>query len=203
MAKKPRRSAAGYQRRRVDTRAIRQRFLIVCEGEKTEPLYFDAFRAPTVAVKVLGGERDPHRLVEKVIAYRERFSDDFDQVWCVFDRDEVPAQRFNEALKLARRQGFRVAYSNPAFELWLLLHFEACSGALSRRDYGNRLGDYLERTYQKNDERLMTVLAPREGTAIDRAERLLAGYVPCRPADDDPSTTVHLLVKELRRFAAP
>ena len=31
----------GYQLRRVGERSMRQRFLIVCEGEKTEPKYFN------------------------------------------------------------------------------------------------------------------------------------------------------------------
>lgn len=33
-------------KRPVNIRNLRQRFLIVCEGEKTEPLYFKKFRVP-------------------------------------------------------------------------------------------------------------------------------------------------------------
>lgn len=32
-------SSRGYSQRKIDTRDIRQRFLIVCEGEKTEPFH--------------------------------------------------------------------------------------------------------------------------------------------------------------------
>jgi hypothetical protein len=34
----------GYADRRVKTRELRQRFLIVCEGGKTEPRYFESFQ---------------------------------------------------------------------------------------------------------------------------------------------------------------
>ncbi len=33
-----------YMDRAVDVAEIRQRFLIVCEGKKTEPQYFEQFR---------------------------------------------------------------------------------------------------------------------------------------------------------------
>jgi hypothetical protein len=43
-------------------------------------------------------------------------------------------------------------------------------------------------------------LESRQETATKHAQRLLAQYDPPRPAEDKPSTTVHLLVEELRKF---
>ena len=40
--------------RRQDFRAVKQSFLIVCEGECTEPDYFKAFRMTTATIKVVG-----------------------------------------------------------------------------------------------------------------------------------------------------
>lgn len=202
MAKKGR-SAQGYRPRRVDVREIRQRFLIVCEGEKTEPLYFQGFRGLHVVVRVEGGAGDPQQLVAHAAGLWARARADFDQVWCVFDRDDVPAERFNRALAEARQQDIHVAYSNQAFELWYLLHFQECSGALTRRDYVDRLGRHLRRPYEKNDPRLFAELEPWHAKADTRAARLITNYDPPTPSNDDPSTTVHLLVRELRRFARP
>lgn len=212
MAKKPRRSAAGYQRRRVDTREVRQRFLIFCEGEKTETTYFESFRAPHVVVRVAHGGSDPLRLVDEASQRREsersagpdkKEWDKQNQVWCVFDRDNVEAGRFRQALERAAAGDLRVAYSNPKFEVWLLLHFEICGGGLAPPEYDERLGRWLGRSYRKNDVRLYDALEARQAEAIARAERLLATYDPCDPANDAPCTTVHLLVQALRRFAAP
>jgi hypothetical protein len=173
--------------------------LIVCEGEKTEPAYFQAFHIPSVVtVKVEGLAKAPLTLVEKAIELWD--STRYDQAWCVFDRDDVPAERFNQALDLAQRQKIKVAYSNQAFELWFLLHFHYCDVAQARQDYCDRLSHELGRTYQKNDRNLYQELLPWQDMAIRHAERLLAQYNPPNPAADDPSTMVHELVQELNRF---
>ena len=191
-------SGRGYQKRRINFREPLQRFLIVCEGEKTEPAYFDGFRVPRVVINIVGLGKDPISLIERAI--HERRNGEFDQAWCVFDRDEVPLERFNLALDRANQNKIKVAYSNQAFELWYLLHFRYCDAALSRGDYADRVGKHLGRKYQKNDRGLYGQLLSRQADAIQNAERLLEQYDRPDPANDDPSTTVHELVKELNRF---
>lgn len=198
MPRKRKPSGRGYQSRRINTRQPLQRFLIVCEGEKTEPAYFDGFRVPSVKIEIVGMGKDPLSLVGR--AFELRRQEQYDQVWCVFDRDDVPVERFNQALELARRRRIKVAYSNQAFELWYLLHFHYSNIAQTRRDYSDGLSRALGRAYQKNDHNLYQELLPRQDVAIRHAERLLAQYNPHDPADDDPSTTVHLLVQELNKF---
>jgi hypothetical protein len=41
----------GYADRRVETCELRQRFLIVCEGGKTEPRYFESFQRKGCSMK--------------------------------------------------------------------------------------------------------------------------------------------------------
>ncbi len=106
----------GYQARPLGTREQRKRFLIVCEGSKTEPNYFRRFPA---SIDVESPALDPLGLVQQAVARqaqakRERAA--YDQVWCVFDRDEWTLERFNQAIALARQKGIHVAYSNQAFE---------------------------------------------------------------------------------------
>src|SRR5262249_49643453 len=45
-----------------------------------------------------------------------------DEVWAVFDRDEHP--KVQEAIELCEANGIGIGYSNPCFELWLVLHLE-------------------------------------------------------------------------------
>ena len=196
----PGRGTKGYSERRLNTRELRQRFLIVCEGKKTERYYFRRFRTPTVVVAVQGLGCDPIQLVRQTLELREK--DDYDQVWCVFDRDTWPTDNFNEAISLANQRKVRVAYSNEAFELWYLLHFHYFDTALSRHDYPQRLSVLLGHPYKKNSTSTFDELLDRQPEAIRNAERLLAQYQPSNPANDNPSTTVHLLVQELNRFAA-
>ncbi len=185
--------------RRVNVRELRQRFLIVCEGEKTEPNYFNSFRVPGVVIDVRGIGQNTVRLVKRAIQLMKE--DDYDQVWCVFDRDIFPVKNFNAALRLAEKHGIKVAYSNEAFELWYVLHFNYHQSAMARHLYVGMLKDLLGVSYEKNRLDMYERLEDRQEKAIRNAEKLLDTYQPHRPAHDNPSTTVHLLVQELNRFA--
>ena len=68
----------GYSPRKVNTREIKQRFLIVCEGTKTELNYFKSFRVPTVPVNVQGLGRDPSKIVQYAKMLSEE--DEYDQI---------------------------------------------------------------------------------------------------------------------------
>lgn len=199
MAKK-KRNQKGYSSRKVDTREVRQKFLIVCEGEKTEPNYFRSFRVPknVFEIDVRGFGENPSRLV--IIAKELSEEEDYDQVWCVFDRDDFPKQDFNNAIKNARDKGIQIAYSNEAFELWYLLHFEFLSAGIPRNDYIKKLKSLLGYKYQKNSETIYDELFNKQPTAIKNATNLLKQYNSPNPVDDNPSTTVHLLVQELNKF---
>lgn len=178
-------------------------FLIVCEGEKTEPNYFKAFRLSSARVKVEGCGMNTLSLIKKALEIKKRTELDgqnYDQTWCVFDRDSCPLQNFNEALALAKRKRIRIAYSNEAFELWYLLHFHYYDSAISRNEYKKRLTKLLGCRYEKNNPDMYAQLRAKQGDALKNAERLLKSYTPPAPGKDNPSTTVHQLVKELNKF---
>lgn len=190
--------------RRVGTREQRQRILIVCEGAKTEPSYFKAFPLTSAQVEVVGTGTNTRTVVDRAAereAEARRKKDPFDQVWCVFDRDSFPKVRVNEAVEECKRRGFRAAWSNEAFELWYLLHFEFCQHAASRKDYPRRLSPHLGVPYQKNDPDTYERLKSKTDDAIRNATRLAALKANVPPADANPMTTVHELVAELRKHA--
>jgi len=178
-------------------------FLIVCEGEKTEPNYFRAFRLSSATVRVEGCGMNTRSLVEKALEIRRKAKDNdevFDEVWCVFDRDSFSLQSFNSAFDLAKRKKINIAYSNEAFELWYLLHFHYFNTGISRNDYQERLSKLLKEPYKKNSTVMYLKLLDKQSTAIKNAENLLETYDHPKPGEDNPSTTVHLLVKELNKF---
>jgi hypothetical protein len=186
----------------------RRWFLIVCEGEKTEPYYFKSFPVDTTVIKldIKGEGKNTKSLVEKAIELKnDSESDETDRFWCVFDRDKNPknhndSQNFNSAITLARNNGIDVAYSNDAFELWYLLQFHFYNTGISRQDYQNMLTKLLEHEYKKNSETIYEELKDKQQDAIKHAKRLLQEYEPPNPETDNPSTTVHLLVEELNSF---
>jgi hypothetical protein len=198
------RKQAKALKRKVYIRNPRDKFLIVCEGAKTEPNYFRSFRLTSSCVKdVFGIGDNTEELVRRTIEYKKtagRYGIRYDQIWCVFDKDAFPVQNFNDAIALANREGIRVAYSNEAFELWYLLHFDYLCTATNRADYITMLTRKLGTQYQKNSEAMYQKLFDKQANAIKNAKCLLASYSPCVSSQNNPSTTVHLLVEELNKF---
>lgn len=193
-------NSRSYSTRKLDVREVKQRFLIVCEGKKTEPYYFKSFRVPKAIVAIEGAAGDPTRLVNS--AYKLANEDEYDQVWCVFDRDEGAwtAQNFNNALQNAKTYGFHVAYSNECFELWYILHFEFLNTGLPRSDYEDKLSELLGTKYRKNDSTIYQQLLAKQQIAIKYARKLIESYHSIDPERNNPSTTVHLLVEALNKF---
>ena len=187
--------------RRKNFKPLRKNFLIVCEGEKTEPNYFKKFRVPKEVFDVVGIGANTESLVRKAIELKKKASMSYDDVWCVFDRDSFPAKNFNNALALAKKNNIKIAYSNEAFEIWYLLHFYYHDSATSRADYGNMLTARLGFQYKKNDDSMYDNLIALQKTAIANAAKLLKFYAKHSPSKDNPSTTVHILVKELNKHS--
>ena len=185
-------------RRKVETRELRKSFLIVCEGEKTEPKYFEGFRVNKKLIEIKGLGYNTLSLVKEAISLKE--GNDYDQVWCVFDRDSFPAQNFNAAFESAASNNIRIAYSNEAFELWYLLHFQYYDAAIKRKEYCKMLTKSLGYKYVKNSDVIYDELLNLQSDAIRNAKRLLRTYTPCKPERDNPSTTLHELVEELNKY---
>ncbi len=182
-------------RRATRTRELRPRFLIVCEGTETEPNYFSRFRVNAV-VKVIGTGRSPQGVVKEAENLEKR--GEYTEVWVVFDRDQFDAEDFNAAIEKAKNNGFKVAYSNQAFELWYVLHFDYHDTAISRDRYQEILSNKLGRRYRKNDPLIYDYLEEKQPDAIRNAKRLINSYFPNHnPARDDPCTTVYELVERL------
>ena len=192
--------------RRQGVREVKQSFLIVCEGEKTEPDYFKAFRMTAATIKAVGQAMNTMTLVNKAISIREadqKRKRVYDQCWVVFDKDDFPAKDFNQAIQLAEKNGFHVAYSNQAFEYWFLLHFNLYTGAIHRNQYKDMLTKLTGMPYSKSEGYgavMYNLLLSRQQQAISNAETVLAEISHGNPAEEESSTTVHRLVWELNKY---
>lgn len=122
--------ARSFARRRA-FREPRLRLLVVCGGERTEPDYFRGLktevRNPAVHVRVKARGAAPAELVRYARSLAPIGADEFDEVWCVVDRDEFAIQ---SAAARAADLDVQLAVSNPCFELWLLLHHQDCTAPL-------------------------------------------------------------------------
>jgi hypothetical protein len=193
-----------YMDRPVDHLPIKQRYLIVCEGERTEPNYFRCFHiSPDSVVDVRGEGANTESLICKAIELRDHDREQgviYDQIWCVFDRDSFPAENFKAAFILARQNNIQIAYSNEAFELWYVLHFQYLDTGITRVDYIHLLDNHLSHPYEKKSPQMYAELLPFQKRAIQNAKTLYNQYHPKNPERDKPSTTVHQLVEKLNEL---
>ena len=200
--------------RKKASRADYDRILIVCEGGKTEPQYFDEirqfYRLHTANVRVLPGAYGtaPQQVVD--FARDEcRKTRKWEKVYCVFDRDDH--LNFNNALQSAAATDkkikndinksirFRAIKSIPCFELWLLLHFEYVSREIHRDEVRHllRQQDRLP-NYEKGQGGHFELTRHLLETAYQNADRLKEEQR--RHGRENPFTDVDMLVKELIRL---
>ena len=187
-------------------------FLIVCEGEKTEPNYFKNF--PKKIGKIVydiefdGGGISTLKVVEKAIELRDRSKQKYDRVWAVFDRDSFKSNSFNSAILKADSNGIECAWSNEAFELWYLLHFQNRTTSMKREDYKKAIELALNAKirnkkkqfkYEKNSLNMYSILKKygNQSQAIKWAENLNDNFVGTKFSEFNPATQVFKLVEEL------
>lgn len=62
-----------------------------------------------------------------------------------FGDNKKQADNFTKAIKFAEKHNVHVAYSNQAFQYWLILHFEDHQGGgMNRKDYSDKINKYLK-----------------------------------------------------------
>ena len=155
--------AAGKLARKRGKRPPYPRILIVCEGKKTEPQYFEEIRiqnrVPSADVKIVHSEfgTQPRQVVDYAEMLFKK-SKAYEHVYAVFDRDQhatyhdalTRAAALNGALRNDERKpvSFTAIPSVPCFELWLLLHYANIQAYFERDEIYRRLREHLPQ-YQK------------------------------------------------------
>lgn len=194
------------------SKVVRCSVLIVCEGTKTEPNYFEAFAEKQKGVivydiEVKGLGRGTKDVVEKAINLKSK--NNYDRVWAVFDKDEFPAKDFNDAITLGNQNGIEVAWSNEAFELWYLYHFHNVTTGVSRMQYEEKISIAVNSSpkykskkkykYAKKDPNNFEIMTTYGSmyVAMKYAEAKHREYTDTRYAIQNPCTTVYRLVRQL------
>ncbi|MDO8713712.1 MAG: RloB family protein [Polynucleobacter sp.] len=204
--------------------------LIVCEGGKTEPNYFNElifhYKLPSVNV-VIDGDcgSDPVSVVRHGLDLynkQKRFNNRaYDKVFFVFDRDQYHLQtqghNYQSAIssikdKKQPKDVFIAINSIPCFEFWLLLHHTE-----KAKPYNDIVGSYSAGdavkedlksywpTYEKGSPGIFQMALAIDGddmsTAIKRSNNVLVASQTCD--DPNPSTQMHSLIQFLLGMRKP
>ncbi len=210
--RRERKEAKAAKKRKENVREKLVRFLIVCEGTKTEPHYFEALIDNHISavreVMIEGEGRATIALVDRTLEIKTELEHknamSFDRVWVVFDKDDF--NDFNEAIEKAHKLGFKSAWTNEAFELWYYLHFEYLDTGISRLAYIEKLQKFFRKQigdksfkYQKGNPKIYSLLQQygSEELAKRYAKKLRELYTDTDYAKHKPCTMVDKLVEDL------
>ncbi len=170
-------------------------YAVVMEGDKQEPNYFKALksyyalklRKSRIIIEIVerkfekSGYSSPKYLIQHAQEVSERFElQEYDELWIVFDAGSLRDNEFEE-LKCwkAQKHYHHLAYSNPCFELWLILHlteYETVENELelakprTRSQLCKKLFGDLRQKHQLSGHHTQYLIAIPE--AIERAKKL-------------------------------
>lgn len=194
------------------------RYLIVCEGTKSEPFYLKdlandlGIRPYSIRIALNDGV-SPDKVVDhgiKLYDDEAKRGDSFDQVFFVFDRDkhstyDAAVRRINALAAIDRP--FKAVISVPCFEYWLLLHFgytdqpfveagqkSACDKLISRLRTNPGF-----KHYGKGMQGVYAIIKDRTSVAMTAARRRIEDAM--KTGEENPSTHLHELVDEIRKLS--
>ncbi len=184
-------------------------YLIVTDTKETEKVYFNGLRD---SIKTQANSKLIIKVVEtkskNLVTEAKNFLSELPQYaepWIVFDRDEN--LKFDSIIKEASKSNIQVAWSNPCIEIWFYAYFgkmpnyqtstECCD------EFGKEFQKHVNQKYKKSDDRIYSKLLTygNENKAISLAEIKLQESINKNiklPSKMIPSTTIHLLIKEIK-----
>lgn len=196
-------------------------YFIYSEGLETERNYFNGFKdaieenpvyRDLVTVQVVGVGRGTDYVVNKARKDAKESHLRDARIWCVFDKDDFPDQKFDSAISAAEYTDkqtnidYHAGWSNECFELWILLHFSFHRSDNGRAEYIRFLNEQFKSHglpgYSKTDKELFTELlsigSPKH--AIRYSKKLAAEQDHLPPSKQRPATSIYKLVEELAKF---
>ncbi len=210
------------QRRKEYLAKKEYRYYIFCEGEQTEPLYFEGFKRmiednpiykDMVLIEIEPCAAETMRVIGMAEQYVRQNGIDKGQIWCVYDKDSFPAKDFNgvaERVDMLNLENphlqYRAAWSNECIEFWFILHFAYYTSNNHRTEYIKFLNVKFKELglgkYQKNMKDIFSILMDKGNPklAIRYAKRIIEDGKGRTPTEIAPGTKVYGLVEELVKY---
>lgn len=202
---------------------VENKYYIFCEGEKTEPNYFEGFKRHIernsiyknlVLIEIEGVGADTERVIDCAVKYVKKNRIKDAQVWCVYDKDSFPSESFNRVNEIAENLNdeqddvkYCVAWSNQCVEYWFVLHFNYYDVDNDREYYIENLNQSFKDKglpkYEKAKDKYLFDKLTEHGNpklAIRYAERRISDCCGKTDADTKPATKVYKLVQELSKY---
>ncbi len=175
---------------------------IFTEGEKTEPEYFEALKthanSKNKIIKIFPIGKQASELLKNARAKLkyDGTEENIDELWLISDKDDITDQAFKEFILKAERLKFKVGYSIPCFELWLILHFENYNKYSDQKAVQKHLSDLLKSKlgYQGNCKKIPRVFFKKHFLSEDQFLDEAVQRAKAFDSLNNPSTTMHEII---------
>ncbi|MXZ51436.1 MAG: RloB domain-containing protein [Rhodobacteraceae bacterium] len=186
--------------RKLGKLRYRKRFILVVEGNKTEPKYFSVFNVRNSVIRVKCLKKGKHdSSPSKVLSRMEKHLNEeglknSDEAWLVVDKDQWTDEQLSQLHQWSlKKENYGFALSNPKFEFWLLLHFENGVGVSSSKKCSKKLERYLP-NYDKGID-INKISGMMIIDAIRRAKQ--RDIPPCEDWPRNTGSTIYKLVERI------
>lgn len=218
MSMKPRKKSDSNKKWMSDRRDRRitiapEYHLIVTEGTKTEPQYFEGLKEDinrlyrgriSIVIEGVGQGANTLALLERAQKIAEKDPDKYKHIWLAYDKDDFPKDDFDNTYSKCKSLSgngnsviYHALWSNECIEYWFLLHFHLLQSAISRNEYYPKLSEYMGSKYEKNRDDIYSLLKPHLTTAIKNAKQVAAGNKNLPPSQSTPGTAVYEIFEKL------
>jgi hypothetical protein len=152
------------KKRQKNKRLPNKRILILCEGGKTEPNYFNGLkrdksrsnRLSALRIEVYDSKKNTGKELVAEAKYLKkdaiREKNPYDDIWVVIDKDGYT--KHPQAFDQARANAINISFSSISFEFWFLLHHTYTTKSFEKADELIKFlkkKQYME-NYEKNDD---------------------------------------------------
>lgn len=207
-----------YTKKRNKERLILpENHLILCEGEETEPNYFQEIanrinnRYRREKVTVESAKKGRLDLLEFAQNRVKKAKIDYNHVWLVYDKDDFNKDEFDntvykiESLNRKSKIKYHALWSNQCIEVWFLLHFIDLKVDVSREDYIIKINENwkkegIEGTYAKNDKEIYNKLEKYQSMAVKRAKNIIKESEGKSPSKIAPGSRVYEIIEMLKAY---
>ena len=154
--------------RRSKKLQIRNTFYILTNGKETEKNYFDLIKSNKSIYDV---KIEYHNLSSLQLVKYGLTIPNANQIWCVFDIDNTMEENILiPTINLAKKNNINIAFSNKAFEVWLLSHYNKIQKSMDNNKLILKKLN-INKNYDKADKELLKkYFIPNLKTAINNSK---------------------------------
>ena len=144
------------------------RYYIFCEGQATEPKYFQGFKRyiednpiyrDMVLIEIEGCQAETMRVIGRAEEYVRDNKIAKGEIWCVYDKDSFPSSDVNGVVQRTQVLNqknpniqYHAAWSNECIEFWFMLHFAYYTSNNHRSEYVKFLNEKFQELKDNDSE---------------------------------------------------